>query len=82
MVASHSKDSVIANLQKRVGNSPYHICYEVDDILDAIDFFQDKNFVLFQELHEAVALGKRRVTFLYNRQIGMIELLEVGHDSY
>lgn len=77
LVGSRNKESVIAKLQKRMGNSPYHICYEVDDIFKAIDFFQDKNFVILQEPHEAVAIGKKKVAFLYDGQIGMIELLEV-----
>ena len=38
--------------------------------------FGRNHFVIWQEAHEAIALGKRRVAFMIHGQIGMIELLE------
>ena len=32
IVSPKEKDSVVSELFKKIGNSPYHICYETDDI--------------------------------------------------
>lgn len=78
LVAPRSKDSVVGALRKKIGNSPYHICYEVDDIARAVQEAAVEHFVIWQEKHEAVALDGRDVVFLINGQIGMIELLETA----
>ena len=76
LVAPRSSASVVGSLRKRIGNSPYHICYEVEDLNKAIAEFSVLKFVIWEDPHEAPAFGGKKVAFLINGQVGMIELLE------
>ena len=78
LVAPRGKNTAVGELRKKIGNSPYHICYEVYDLDKAISACGKEHFVIWQEPHEAAALDRRRVAFLLNGQMGMVELLEVG----
>lgn len=66
---------VVKNLEKN-GVSPYHCCYEVPDIDEAIKQLRRMRYIVVSKPAEAVALEGRRVAFLYNRAVGLIELLE------
>ena len=77
LVSPYTQESVVYDLRKKMGNSPYHICYEVDNLDKAIEELQEQRFVVSQEPHEAVAIEGKRVCFLVHGQIGIIELVEV-----
>ena len=76
LVAPRSSESVVGSLRKKIGNTPYHICYEVEDLNKAIAELSLLKFVIWEDPHEAPALDGRKVAFLINGQIGMIELVE------
>ena len=76
LVSPTDDTSDVASLKKKIGNSPYHICYEVNDLPKMIDMLQKERFVLVHEPHNAVAISNRRVAFLMHGQIGLIELVE------
>ena len=76
LVSPKSEDSVVWNLRKKTGNAPYHICYETPDLERAAEELRGQGYVAWDEPHEAVAIGGRRVVFLVNGRIGMIELVE------
>lgn len=61
---------------KNLGSTPYHICYECDNLEKKIDELREKNFILIREPQIAPALENRRVAFLYSEAVGQIELLE------
>ena len=77
LVSPKDSSSVVWELRKKIGNSPYHICYEVDDLKSAINELVEKNFLIFNEPQKAPAINERRVAFLVHAQMGMIELLEI-----
>jgi methylmalonyl-CoA/ethylmalonyl-CoA epimerase len=60
----------------KVGSGLYHICYEVDDMDEMIGILRAKRFLLKQKPVKATAFEGRRIAWLYNRDIGLIELLE------
>lgn len=71
------KNSPIDRILKKNGNIPYHICYETNNIDEDIIFLKDKKFVLIDEPKKAEAISNKKVCFLYNKNIGLLELLEV-----
>lgn len=81
LVSPRTSSSVVGELRKKIGNSPYHICYEVDNLENAIEELGQKRFVLWEEPQIAPAIDGRRVAFLVNGQMGMIELLEMQGDD-
>lgn len=59
-----------------VGVTPYHMCYEVSDIELAIRQLRDQRFLLVSGPLPACALDNRRVAFLFQKNSGLIELVE------
>ncbi len=64
-------------LDKRTFHNMYHTCYEVEDLNQEIEKLKSERFILVDNPAAAVAFDGRKVCFLYNTNIGMIELLEV-----
>lgn len=58
------------------GSSLYHICYEVEQIEDRIEELQKQGFLLRHKAVPAVAFKGKRIAWLYNPYLGLIELLE------
>lgn len=70
-------ESPIYALLKKYQNTPYHICYEVEDIFKEIQNLEEKGFFLFRETEIAPAISSNaKVAFLIHRDVGMIELLQ------
>ena len=61
---------------QKSGVTPYHICYEVDNIETAINDLKKKRFMLLTKPVIAVALNNKKICFLYNKDVGLIELVE------
>ena len=75
LIAPVDKKSPIVNTLEKVGVSTYHICYEVDDIYVAVDELRKHNYIpLFNPLG-AIALDNRKICYLYNTNVGLIEII-------
>jgi methylmalonyl-CoA/ethylmalonyl-CoA epimerase len=60
----------------KAGNGLYHICYEVDNIEEAAKKLREEGFLLRHAPVPAAACGGKKIAWMYNRYIGLIELLE------
>lgn len=58
------------------GVTPYHTCYIVDDIDLAVKELRKMKYVAVSKPVEAVAIRGSKVCFLYNKNVGLIELVE------
>ena len=76
LVSPKSKESVVYDLQKKYGNSPYHICYICRNIDESVEQLKTMGYVQIDTPHEAVAIDMKMVCFLIHPYLGMIELLE------
>lgn len=77
LVSPADSESVVAGLLKKYKNSPYHICYETSDLAGDLALLTQKGFTAIDTPTPAPACGGKKVVFLMNASIGMIELLEV-----
>lgn len=75
LVAPVNQDSPILNILNKNGTTPYHFCFEVDDIVKEVDKLKKLKFVMVSKIVPAVAFNNRLVCFLYNKESGLIELL-------
>ena len=67
--------SPVDNILSSVGVSPYHMCYVVEDVELALSNLYDEGFMpLFMPI-ESVAMGNRKICYLYNRNVGLIEIV-------
>lgn len=76
LVSPADENSVVAGLLKKYKNAPYHICYEAASFEEDFQFLTEHGFTAIDSPTPAPAIGGRRVVFLMNASIGMIELLE------
>lgn len=66
---------VCKSLEKN-GVSPYHICYVVSDLEDSVANLRKMRYIMVSKTVEAPAIHNSKVAFLYNKNIGLIELVE------
>lgn len=66
---------VVQTLQKS-GVTPYHVCYEVPDMEEAVRQLRRKRYVPLFKPVPAVALGGRLICYLYNPDVGLIEIVQ------
>ena len=68
--------SPVFKVLSKNGVTPYHICYSVKDIAKSVAELRSLRFVATSEPVPACALDNHKVCFLYNRNVGLIELVE------
>ena len=76
LVAPINDQSPINSTLEKVGVTPYHCCYVVDDIDTAVCELRKQRYIMVSKPVEAPAFCGSRVCFLYNKNIGLIELVE------
>ena len=76
LVAPASPNSPVTQLLKREGPTPYHICYETQDVNATILELKKKGFIQLQkDVEIAPAIPGGKVIFLTSLSSGLIELL-------
>ena len=75
LVCPVGNESPIVNTLKKNGSTPYHTCYQVKNIKEKIYDLKLLGFRQISEVVPAKAFKNRLVCFLYNKEIGLIELL-------
>lgn len=76
LIAPLNDKSPIANILKKNGCTPYHICYETDDIESEIKNLKALGYVILQSALAARAIEDRDVAFLFKRETGLIEIVQ------
>lgn len=69
------KSPVNKTLEK-VGVSPYHCCYVVDKLEEAVAELRKQKYIVVSKPATAIAFCGSRVCFLFNKNVGLIELVE------
>lgn len=70
------ENSPIVQILEKNGVTPYHTCYAVDDLDKAIKSLKRMRYVVVSKPKSACAIDGRSVAFLYNADMGLIELVE------
>ena len=76
LVAPVDENSPICKTLKTSGVTPYHVCYSVADIDNAVAELRAKRFILLFNPVPAVALDNKKISYLMHPQVGLIELIE------
>jgi methylmalonyl-CoA/ethylmalonyl-CoA epimerase len=76
LVAAISSESPVTNILARSGPTPYHNCFEVDDLTESVSSLKQLGYRRLSAIVPAIAFGNRKVCFLYHKEVGLIELLE------
>ena len=77
LVEPLSITSPVTSLLKKNGNTPYHLCYETENIEETIIKFRKLNFIKLFNPVPAVAFQGKLICYLYNSNVGLIELINI-----
>jgi methylmalonyl-CoA/ethylmalonyl-CoA epimerase len=76
LVEPLTKDSPVFNIIKNSGTTPYHTCYEVEDMQKTLDELEDMGFrMLFEPLVSEV-MDHGLFCYLFSAEIGLFELYQ------
>ncbi len=68
-------NSPVINIISKSGVTPYHFCYEVNDIEDAIKRLEEIGYNTIAPPVSAVALANKKICFLHHKDGGLIEIV-------
>lgn len=69
-------DSPISRIVIQSGTTPYHTCYEVEDIYESIDKLEDLNFRPLFEPIKSETMDDGLFCYLFSVEIGLVELYQ------
>jgi methylmalonyl-CoA/ethylmalonyl-CoA epimerase len=76
LVEPLNKDAPISRIVQQSGTTPYHTCYEVDDIQKSLEELEDLNFRLLFEPIESETMDNGLFCYLFSPEIGLVELYQ------
>lgn len=76
LVEPMSETSPVSAILKKTGTTPYHFCYEVDNMQEAIAYLKKEKFIQLGPPVHAKAIDGKMICFLFSPDIGLIELLQ------
>ena len=75
LVEPYEDNATMQKMLAKRGSSPYHVCYEVDDIDACYVEMLDNGFMPLFKPVEAPAFNNRKICYFSKRPIGLIELV-------
>ena len=76
LIEPAGKDSPLYPLLKHYKNTPYHFCYESENIDSDMRILPEKGFFIMQKPEIAPCLDNLHVCFLMGSNCGIIELVD------
>lgn len=81
LIQPENEDSPIFMLLKKYKNTPYHLCFQTENMNEDVKELELNGYMLFKERECAPCIddGKGDVVFMMNPYIGIIELYKAGN---
>lgn len=76
LLAPNDEKSPICKVLEKNGVMPYHTCYEVENISQAVSDLKKMRYIPVSRAEPAVAMDNKHVQFMYHKDIGLIEIVE------
>lgn len=76
LLAPVDEKSPVNKILEKNGVTPYHCCYVVDSIDESVSELRKQKYVMISKPAEAMAFCGNRVCFLFNKNVGLIEIVE------
>ena len=70
------QESPVDQYLSNVVGTPYHICYQSNNFDSEIESLKKQGFKVIIEPQPAVAFGGKRVVFMMNLGMGLMEIVE------
>lgn len=76
LLAPVDESSPVCKILEKNGVTPYHMCYIVENIDTAVADLRKMKYTVVVKSVEAPAIMNSKVCFLFNKNVGLIELVE------
>lgn len=76
LVSPFSEFSPVSDIINKSGTTPYHTCFEVENIEVAIVNLRSRRYLLLKPPVPAIAFNNRMICFMFHNSSGLIELLQ------
>ena len=76
LVEPLNEQSSVNKMLEKNGVSPYHTCYEVEDMDEGYEYLVNNGFIPLFIPGESPAMDNRRICYFYNSKSGFVELVE------
>lgn len=76
LVQPYDDNKTMQKLLAKRGVTPYHLCYEVDDVEQEYEDLISKNWTPLFKPIPAPAFDNRKICYFWNSEIGFIELVD------
>lgn len=81
LIAPLKDESPVDKVLLKMGSTPYHICYETDDIDSKVVELKKDGWMLVKKKEIAIAIENNFVVFMYHKIVGLIELVEIKKEK-
>lgn len=78
---SEKKSPVDRFMGKNSTYSMYHVAYDVENIEEAIGYLKSHGYAMIENISISEIIDFRREVYLYSRNMGLVELLEIKHEK-
>lgn len=75
LVEGVDSKSPVSQIITKMGVTPYHLCFRVNDIEEGIKYYQKNGFIKISQINYAKAFDSK-IVFMYNKNFGLLELVE------
>lgn len=75
LVEPYADNKTMQRMLAKGGVTPYHICFEVDDVEKEYQYLTDNDWLALFKPVTAPAFGNRKICYFWKREIGLIELV-------
>jgi methylmalonyl-CoA/ethylmalonyl-CoA epimerase len=75
LVAPINEFSPVIKTLEKSGVTPYHICYEVEDVDATIIELRKERFLPLFEPVESNVMDNKKICYLINKSVGLIEIV-------
>lgn len=76
LISPKDETSPVCKILQKNGVTPYHICYETENLEESIQELKKQKFLIVSKPSPAVVFGGKRVCFLFSKAVGLVELVE------
>lgn len=75
LVEPYADNKTMQRMLAKGGVTPYHICFEVDDVEKEYQYLTDNDWLALFKPVAAPAFDNRKICYFWKREIGLIELV-------
>lgn len=76
LIEAVDESSPMYKILQKSGVGPYHFCYGVDNLEESISILRKNRFMPISKVVPATGMPGKNICFMFNRNFGLIELVE------